>query len=269
MKKRLVSKIVLGIVIIVMLLPIALMIYGSFKSNASMSSIPPDFSLQGMSFDNYAFIIKKGIFNSFMNSVIIAAGTTLLVLFLDSLAGYVFARKQFSGKRFFFVLLLCTMMIPKQILMVPTFILLTKAGLYNTLSGVILSGAAVPFGVFLIKQSMQTLPDEIFEAAKIDGCSEYQTYLKIALPLTKAAMAALSIFIFVQIWNDFMWQLVMITGKEKLTLPLFLSNLMAEKSSMPAYQFAGAAIATVPILTVFLCFQRFFVSGITVGAVKG
>ena len=269
MKARPGSKIILVIVILVAITPIIIMLFGSFKSNVALSGIPPDFSFKGMSFDNYEYIVKKGVFNSFLNSISIAVGTTALVLFLDSLAGYVFAIKKFPGKRLFFTLLLCTMMIPKQILMVPTFILLTKIDLYNTLAGVILSSAAVPFGVFLVKQFMQTLPDELFEAAKIDGCNEFQLYLKIAIPLSTPVLAALGIFVFVLTWNDFMWQLVMLTGRETLTLPLFVANLIAEKSSMPAYQFAGAVVATMPILTVFICSQRLFVSGITAGAVKG
>ncbi len=269
MKQKILSKIILIIIIISMLIPIILMIIGSFKTNVQISKIPPDLSLFNLTLENFRYLLSKNVFRSFINSLTIAAGTTLLVVIIDSLAGYIFARKKFAGKNFLFVSLLSTMMIPKQILMVPSFILLTKIGLYDTLLGVILSSAALPFGVFLLKQTMQTLPNEIFEAAQIDGCSELRMFLKVALPLSKAPIAALSIFVFVISWNDFMWQLVMLTNKSNHTLPLFVANLIAEKSSVPAYQFAGAVFATVPMLIIFLFFQRFFISGITVGAVKG
>lgn len=249
--------------------PVLIMVYGSFKGNTALSSLPPDLSFKELSLDNYRFIFDKNVTKSLGNSLIISICTTMVALLLDTMAGYVFARKKFLGKNFFFILLMATMMIPKQILMVPTFILLTKLGMYNTRLAVILSSAAVPFGVFLMKQSMSTLPQEIFEAAEIDGCSNFQQYLKIALPLSKSAIGALSIFLFVQIWNDFMWQLVMLTGKANLTMPLFVSNLIAERSSMFGYQFAGGAIATIPIIIVFLIFRNYFVSGITAGAVKG
>ncbi len=269
MKTRKIDAAIIIFSIIFALIPVAIMVYGSFKSNPSLASIPPDFSLKALSLKNYEYIAKKKVVRSFINSLVIALGTTALVVFLDTLAGYAFARKDFPGRKLFFVLLLSTMMIPKQILMVPTFILMTKIGLYNTKLGIILSGAAVPFGVFLMKQSMSTLPKEIFEAAEIDGCSDFMQYVKIALPLSVSSIAALSIFMFVQVWNDFLWQLVMLSGKANLTMPLFIQNIMAEKSTMYGYQFACAAVATVPILIIFLLCKNFFVSGITAGAVKG
>jgi len=268
-RKRTFSKIIITIAIIISIIPVVMMVFGSLKSNPSLSKIPPDFSKENLSLKNYQYILEKGAESAFLNSLIIASGTTALVLLLDSLAGYAFARKDFPGKKLFFAVLLATMMIPKQILMVPEFILLTKIGLFGSKLAVILSSAAVPFGVFLLKQSMSTLPREIFEAAEIDGCSDFRQYYQIALPLSKSALAALGIFIFVQVWNDFLWQLVMLTGKANMTMPLFLQNIMAEKSTMYGYQFACSAIATVPILVVFLFFRRFFVSGITAGAVKG
>ncbi len=268
-KRRIISKCILLLTIVLSLIPVVLMIYGSFKSNVDLSSLPPDFSPNNLSLKNYEYVLKRGILKSFRNSLIISLFTTLLVLFLDTLAGYAFARKDFPGKRICFFLLLCTMMIPKQILMVPAFIMLTKMGMYGTQFAVVLSSAAAPFGVFLMKQSMSTLPREIFEAAEIDGCSDFRQYWQIGLPLSSSSVAALGIFMFVQVWNDFMWQLVMLTGKANSTLPLFIQNLMAERSTMYAYQFASSAIATVPILIVFLICRKFFVSGITAGAVKG
>lgn len=268
-RKRRISKVIITIAIALSIIPVVMMVFGSFKSNPSLSKIPPDFSLENLSLKNYQYIWDKDIKTAFFNSLTIAVATTVLVLFLDTLAGYAFARKNFPGKNIFFTLLLSTMMIPKQVLMVPEFILLTKIGLFGSKLAVILSSAAIPFGVFLLKQSMSTLPKEIFEAAEIDGCGDFRQYYQIALPLSKGSIAALGIFIFVQVWNDFMWQLVMLTGKENMTLPLFLQNIMSERSTMYGYQFACSAIATIPILIVFLFLRKYFVSGITAGAVKG
>jgi len=151
-KAGIAGKVILSGAILLAIAPIMVMLYGSFKSNVSMSSIPPDFSPRGLSLRNYIFVVNRGILRSFLNSFSIAAGTTAMVLLLDRMAGFVFGAKQFPGKNIFFTLLICTMMIPKQILIVPMFILLVKIGIHNTIHGIVLSAAAVPFGVFLIKQ---------------------------------------------------------------------------------------------------------------------
>jgi len=268
-KKIQLNTFILIVAMLLAIFPVALMVYGAFKSNVDLSNIPPSLTFEGLSLKNYEYIIKKGALRSFSNSCIISVCTTIIVVVIDTMAGYVFARKNFPGKKIAFVALMCTMLVPKQILMVPTFILLTKLGLYDSILGTVLSSAALPFGVFLIKQSMQTLPEEVFEASRIDGCSEFHVFTKIALPLAKTAIFALSIFVFVQIWNDYLWQLVTLTSKVNLTMPLFLKNLVAEKSSMIAYQFAGAVLSTIPILSIFIAFSKYFVSGATEGSVKG
>jgi multiple sugar transport system permease protein len=269
MRKGIFGRIILYVVLLIVLAPLVVMILGSLKTNTQLMQIPPNLWPINLTGQNYEFLFKRNVLQSALNSLIVVLGTTALVVVLDSMAGYVFARKRFPGKNFFFALLLSTMMIPRQILMVPTYLLVVKLGLHNNLLGAILSAGAAPFGVFLLKQNMQTLPGELFDAAEIDGCSEARMFLQIALPLSKAALMALSIFLFVGTWNDFIWQLIILSGKKNMTMPIFLMNLISERASVPAYQFAGAVLATVPIVIVFLFGQRFFISGITVGAVKG
>ena len=256
---------------VITLAPVLFMIYGSFKTNVSLALIPPDLSLKSTTLENWQKVLTGKGLKAFMNSLLITVITTFLCIAFTSMAGYAFARKDFLGKKVAFTSLMATLMIPSQILMVPCFILMVKLGLYDSKLAVILSGAAPASGVFLMKQAMSTLPMEIFESAEMDGCSEFGQYFRMALPLAKSSIAALSIFTFVGAWNNFIWQLILLTSDEHITITLFLRSMVRGQDNLPiyGYQFAGAAFASVPIIIAFLMFSKHFVSGITVGAVKG
>lgn len=270
-KKRVLTKIILVLAMVITLAPVLFMIFGSFKTNISLALIPPDLSLESTTLANWQQVLTGKGAKAFVNSVFIAVVTTFLAITFTSMAGYAFARKNFLGKDFAFGTLMATLMIPSQILMVPTFILMVKMGLYDSKLAVILSTAAPASGVFLMKQAMSTLPMEIFESAEMDGCSEFGQYFRMALPLAKSPIAALSIFTFVGSWNNFIWQLILLTSEEHVTITLFLRSMVRAQDNLPiyGYQFAGAALASVPIIIAFLIFSKHFVSGITVGAVKG
>jgi multiple sugar transport system permease protein len=263
------SKLFLVLLLLFALLPIYIMVIGSLKNNFALFSIPPDIFPLGFTLENYRNLYGLKVSRWFLNSVVISSVTTVLTIFVASCAAYSFAKKKFPGKGVLFILLLATMMIPRQILMVPSFVLIRRIGLYDNFLGLILPAAAAPFGVFLLKQFMQTLPDELLESAVIDGCSEVRSFCGIIIPLSKPAIGALAIFVFISSWNDFMWQLIMLTTRIHWTLPLALANLMQEKLQFIGYQLAGATLATLPMVTIFLAFQSYFIKGITVGAVKG
>ena len=266
---KIITRVILVLVILFALLPVYIMLVGSLKNNQALFNIPPDILPFSFTVENYKSLYGLKVFRWFTNSIFISAVTTIMTIFIASCAAYSFAKKDFPGKKVLFVLLLATMMIPRQILMVPTFVLIKNVGLYDNFFGLILPAAAAPFGVFLLKQFMQTLPNELLESAVIDGSSEVRTFANIILPLSKPAIGALSIFVFISSWNDFMWQLILLTTRVKWTLPLALANLMQEKLAFVGYQLAGATMATIPMIAIFLAFQSYFIKGITVGAVKG
>jgi len=266
---KIINKIILYIMVIVSLIPFYIMLIGSLKQNSALMTIPPDILPFSFISDNYIQIFKLKFYMPFINSFILTFSITLTTVVVASCAGYVFAKKDFICKKTLFALLLATMMIPRQISMIPIFVLIINIGLQDNYLGLILSTAAAPFGVFLLKQFMQTLPNELLEAAKIDGSSELWILSRVVIPLSKPAISALAIFVFLSSWNDYIWQLVLISSRRKFTLPLALAGIMQEKNIFVGYQLAGAVIASVPMIAVFLAFQRYFIEGITLGAVKG
>jgi multiple sugar transport system permease protein len=186
------------------------------------------------------------------------------------LAGYVFGKKSFPGRKYLFWLIIITMMLPKQISMIPLFIMMRDLHWINTYQGMFAPWMAYPFGIFLFKQYMPSIPNELLDAARIDGASEVGIFSKVILPLSKPAVGALAIFAFVGAWNDYMWQLIMITQRPMLTLPVGVSKLVSSLLSFDlGLAMAGAFFAFIPMLIVFLVFQDYFIKGITMGSVKG
>ncbi|MDP9358003.1 MAG: carbohydrate ABC transporter permease [Chloroflexota bacterium] len=203
------------------------------------------------------------------NSAIVAISITVFHVLFDSMAGYAFARKTFPGRNLIFGLLLSTLMIPVQVTLVPNFLLISRLDLADSYLGVILPGFADVFGIFLMKQYMQTLPREIEDAARVDGANEWQVFWRIVLPLAKPAVATLAIFMFMRSWNNFLWPLIVLRTGAKYTLPVGVATLQGEFSTNVGLIMAGAAVAAVPMIVFFLLFQRYFLGGIRIGALKG
>lgn len=210
------------------------------------------------------------IWRNLFNSVFIAGVYTVLVCIVDSMAGYAFAKFKFKGRDALFFICLCSMFIPQQVTFIPLFMELSALKLVNTLWGVILPMVAVIFGVFLMRQNLEGFPDELMESARIDGAGEFRIYLQIVIPLMKPAFAALGILSFVQRWGDYMWPLIVLQDKAHQTLPLILA-LMTTPGNPIDYgaTIVGAVIVMIPVLVMFLCFQRNFIDGMLSGAVKG
>ena len=203
------------------------------------------------------------------NSVFISLATMFLVCITSSLAGYVLAKKRFYGQRILFATFIAAMALPKQVVLVPLVRIVNFMGIHDTLAAVILPLVGWPFGVFLMKQFSENIPTELLESAKMDGCGEICTFWNVAFPIVKPGFAALAIFTFINTWNDYFMQLVMLTSRQNLTISLGVATMQAEMATNYGLIMAGAAMAAVPIVTVFLVFQKSFTQGITMGAVKG
>lgn len=208
-------------------------------------------------------------FRWLLNTVVMAVSAMLLTCITASMAGYALAKKRFRGRGILFALIVCAMALPKQVILIPLLREMSDLHLYDTLWAVILPTVGWPFGVFLMKQFAETIPTEILEAARVDGAGEVRTFLTVVLPMIKPGIGALAIFTFVNTWNDYFLQLVMLTSRESWTLPLGIAKLQGEMAQDYGLIMAGAALASIPIIIVFIAFQKYFTQGIAMGAVKG
>lgn len=205
----------------------------------------------------------------FLNSLLVALSVTAFHVLFDTMAGYAFAKRRFPGRNLLFWMILSTLMIPAHVTLVPLYIVTRQIGLLDSLLAVILPGTANVFGIFLMRQYIQTMPSELIEAGRIDGASEPGIFWRIILPLCKPAIAALAIFTFVRHWNDFLWPLIVLTRSRNFTLPVGVASLQGEFGTDYGVIFAGAALAALPMIVFFLVFQRYFLEGVRMGAVKG
>ncbi len=218
---------------------------------------------------NYRNLWKAVPYNRyFINSVFIATASTLLTLFFCSLGGYAFAKYQFRGKTILFGILLASMMIPFQVLLVPLFGLMYDIGWLNSYKAIIIPFSVGAFGVFLMRQFIVTIPSELLDAARIDGCSEFGIYYRIVLPIIKPALGALTIYSFLSSWNGYLWPLIVLRDEAKYTLPIGLANLIGIYRQDYGMLMAGTLLSLLPIVILFLAMQREFVQGITLGGVK-
>jgi multiple sugar transport system permease protein len=223
------------------------------------------------SLDNFRRLLTGNVYyvNWMLNSLIIAFAITLWHVIFDSLAGYAFAKRRFPGREILFWLMLSTLMIPIHVTVIPLFIVTNRLGLIDNIMAVILPGTANAFGIFLMRQYIQTLPSELEEAARIDGASELRVFWNVILPLSRPALGALAIFTFVRHWNDFLWPLIALTRPQNYTLTVGVANLQGEFATDYGVIFAGAALAALPMIIFFFAFQRYFLEGVRMGAVKG
>lgn len=250
-------------------MPFAWMFYTSFKNSdevvKSMSVVAPRATVA-----NYTFLLDKANFlGNLYNSVVIAFCLTLLSLFINSLAGYAFAKLNFPGREKLFALLMLTMMVPGKVTMMPVFIILKSLGLLNSYTGMIISGSASVYAIFMLRQFMYDIPDELLEAARIDGCGEFKLYYKIVLPLCKPVLATLSIFCFIGAWNELLWPLILMLDEKMYTLPVALAIMNSQNGGSMGLLMAASVTVVVPVIVLFMCVQKYYIRGITGGALKG
>lgn len=254
-----------------MLIPFLWMISTSLKTDDNAFAFPPQLLPWPPKWENYPAALKVAPFGRFfLNSLFISVTVTVTSLLLNSLAAYGFAKFNFKGRNTLFMVLLASMMIPGQVTMIPGFLLLKNLGWLDTYAGLIVPGIAGAFGIFFLRQYMLTLPDELFDAARVDGATEMGIFWRIVLPLAKPALATLAIFTFMGSWNDFLGPLIVVKSEEMRTLPLAVSALSAGHYVMSwPLLMAGACFVILPVIVVYLVAQRYFVEGIALGSVKG
>jgi len=257
-----------GLVVVVG--PFLWMLLSSFKPEAEIRANPPTWWPNTTTLANYGKLFDELDFPTFFtNSAVVAVLTTLGNLLFGSAAGYALAKLPFAGKRLLFGIVLGTLMVPSIVTMVPLFVLSSNLGLVNTLAGLILPYLAQAFGVFLMRQFILSIPDDLLEAARIDAASEWRIYWQIVLPLCRPALATLGILTFLASWNNFLWPLVVSTEEETYTLPVALA-LYAIGQNRTEYDIllAGAVVIVLPVIIVFLLLQRHFVRGIATTGLK-
>lgn len=218
---------------------------------------------------NYTRLFEEIQFQQyFINSLFTSTASTLLTLFFCSLGGFAFAKYVFPGKGPLFGLMLGSMMIPFHVLLVPLFAMMAGLGWFDTYTGIIVPFSASAFGIFLMRQYTLSVPDQMLDAARIDGASEWQVYWRVVLPMVRPALGALTIFTFMNAWNNYLWPLIVLRSEARYTLPLGLSGLVGPYDQEYGMLMAGTLLSTLPIIVLFLAMQREFVSGITLGSVK-
>ena len=261
--------IVLALLAVFFIFPLYWILTGSLKDAITINARTPQWFPLEPTLDNYVRLFKQPAIQWLLNTIIIAVAAMALTCITAALAGYALAKKRFWGQTVLFSLLVCAMALPKQVIVIPLLQEMSALGLNNNLLAVILPTVGWPFGIFLMKQFSETIPTEMLEAARIDGASEVRTFVSIVFPMVKPGVGALAIFTFVNTWNDYFLQLIMLQKREVLTISTGIARLQGEVSSDFGLIMAGAALAAVPIVAVFLMFQKYFTQGITMGAVKG
>lgn len=262
--------VVLTLGLVAMVMPFIWMILGSFKTTAEIRQHPTNFWPIDPTVENYAELFVRLDFTTFFaNSIIVAFFVTLGNIVFSSMVGYALAKLEFRGKKLLFVLVLATLMVPGIVTFVPLFVLTANLGLVNSYPGLILPFLITPLGVFLMRQFMLSLPDDIIEAAHIDGAGEWRIFLQVIMPLCGPAVATLTILTFLGSWNNFLWPLVVATTEDKYTLPVALALYsVGQNAAQYGLMMAGAVVVVVPVLLIFVVLQRYFVQGIALTGIK-
>jgi multiple sugar transport system permease protein len=261
-----------GLIVLAMLslAPLLWMVSVSFMPRGQASQFPPPFLPSAATLDSYRELFATtGIGRNFANSLLVSGAITALSLLVNTMAGYAFAKLRFAGRERIFRVLLAALVVPAQVAMLPLFLLMKQLGLVNTWWGVIIPGMATVFGIFLVRQYARSIPDELIEAARIDGAGELRIFFRIVLPMLKPVLVTLAIFTFMGAWNDFMWPLIVLTDQAHYTLPVAIASLSREHIMDVELMMAGAVVTVLPVLLLFLLLQRYYIQGLLLGSVKG
>ena len=287
---RVISFICVGILAFLFAFPLYWIITGAFKTGREINSTIPVWIPTEWDLGNFQRLFNKRSAPLFdltfgkyvitgptvpaairwlINTVFMSVASMLITCLTAAMAGYALAKKRFIGRGVVFSLVVCAMALPKQVILIPLLREMSSLGLYDTIWAVIFPIVGWPFGVFLLKQFAEGIPTEMTEACRIDGASEWRTFTDVMFPMIKPGVGACAIFTFINSWNDYFMQLIMLTSNKNLTISLGIATMQGESSTDYGLLMAGAALASVPIIIVFLVFQKYFTKGITMGAVKG
>ncbi len=255
---------------VLMVLPVYIMLASSFKEPAAIFKIPIQWIPIPFRPDNYPAAMKVAPFGRyFFNSIYVGLWTVVLNVFFSTLAGYGFAKYNFWGRNVMFLAILSTLMIPFQVIMVPLYIIVRNLGWLNSYTGLIVPWAISAFGVFMMRQFILSIPGELMDAARIDGASELGIFWHVILPLCKTPMVTLAIFTFLDSWNNLLWPLIIVTRVEMRTVALGLMEFQTLHGTSYHLLMAGATVATIPILLLFMFLQRYFIQGVVLSGLKG
>ena len=270
--------------------PLYWIITGSFKTPQEINAVNPSWFPKEFVLRNYEKLMSKrtaplfnfeifgltitgpkipGALRWLINTVFMSVASMIITCVTSAMAGYVLAKKKFYGRALVFSLIVCAMALPKQVVLVPLVRLMSNMGLYDNIWAVIFPIVGWPFGVFLLKQFAEGIPTEMVEACRIDGAGEWRTFTDVMFPMIKPGVGACAIFTFINSWNDYFMQLIMLTSTSNLTISLGIATMQGEVVIDYGLLMAGSAMASIPIIIVFLIFQKYFTKGITMGAVKG
>jgi multiple sugar transport system permease protein len=255
---------------LIFVLPLVQMVLTSFMSTAEINQFPPKLIPTSLHFEGYrALLTESHVLRWFANTVLVSTIAVVSHLVLCSLAGYGFARLKFAGRGVAFLAIVATVMIPTQLLMIPTYLMFARAGIVDTLAAAFVPWLASAFGIFLMRQFFLSLPVELEEAARLDGCSTLRTFRSVVLPLARPALATLAIFTLLSSWNDLLWPLVAISDDTKFTLQVGLASFQGTRRTEWAQLMAGNVIATLPLILAFLVAQKKFIATMTFSGLKG
>ena len=256
------------IVAIITLLPLALLAVSSLRPGSGLN-FSIDWANANLNEYKMLFSGANSYFVWYKNSLIITVVQVALALFLSACVGYGFAMYNFKGKNILFLCVLLVMMIPTEVILLPLYRLIVKMDLINNMWGIILPYLVVPMLVFFFRQYLMGIPKDFLDAARVDGCTEYGIFFKIMIPLMKPSFAAMGIYQGMQSWNNFLWPMIVTNSIDKITLPVGLQSLLSPYGNNYDILIAGSCFAIIPILALFVCFQRYFIEGMTAGGVKG
>nr|WP_238456237.1 carbohydrate ABC transporter permease [Lederbergia galactosidilytica] len=253
---------------ILVALPFVWMMLSSFKNDSEVLRIPPTIIPEHPTIQNFIELFQNLNFDVYLLNTLIIVVWSMFGLLLNTMAGYGFGKFQFRGKETWFIIVLITMMLPGQITMIPTYLILNEMGLTNTMTGIVLPGLIAAFNIFLIRQFMTTIPDDLIEAARLDGAGEFYIFLRLIIPLSKPILAVQVILTFIGAWNSFLWPLIIANDESLYTLSVGLSLLQDQHTTNYGLQMAGSAVMVIPILIVFTIFQKHLIEGFNVSGIK-
>jgi len=260
----------LVVIAVATLAPLLWMVSASFMSPGESNTFPPHLVPQRPTLQNYVDLFTRlNLARSFLNSAMVAISATLISLLVNSMAGYAFAKLRFRGRERVFQTLLAALVIPGQVGMLPLFLMLKSLGLVNTMAGVVVPFMAGIFGIFMIRQYALSIPDDLLDAARVDGAGEYRIFWTIVLPVIRPILVTLAVFVFLSAWNDFMWPLIVLSDETKYTLPVALASLSGEHVQDTELMMAGSVLTVLPVVILFISLQRAYIRGVMMGSVKG
>lgn len=261
---------VLGVGAVLTLFPLAWMVSASFMPAGEANQFPPRFLPSAATLEHYVSLFTRlDVARHFRNSVLVSGAATLLSLLINAMAGYAFAKLEFRGREKLFRALLAALVIPAQVGMLPLFLLLRNMGLVNTLAGAVIPFLASIFGILLVRQYALRIPDDLLDAARVDGASEWRIFLRIVVPVLKPILVTFAAFTFLSAWNDFLWPLIVLSDTSQQTLPVALAALSGEHVQDTELMMAGSVVTVLPVIVVFLVLQRAYVRGVMAGGLKG